>query len=98
MARPAGAMLRIAAKSVSDPNNLPAVLSPAGVELELGYRLKQSRALIRLDLRYSAHTEGFCGDRFWIRGALSPLCGLNAATFLIAACARIHWAISLNVR
>ena len=57
MARPAGAMLCIAAKSVSDPNNLPAVLAPAGVELELA-SLKQSLALIRLDLRSSAHTEG----------------------------------------
>ena len=57
MARPAGAVLRIAAKSVSDPNNLPAVLAPAGVELELA-SLKQSLALIRLDLRSSAHTEG----------------------------------------
>ena len=67
----------------------PAVLSPAGVPLELA-ALRQSRALIRLAFRSSAHTEGFCGDRFRIRGALSPLCGLNAATFLIAACARIH--------
>jgi hypothetical protein len=33
-----------------------------------------------------------------IRGALSPLCGLIYATFLIAACARIGWAISLNAR
>jgi hypothetical protein len=33
-----------------------------------------------------------------IRGALSPLCGLNYATFLIAACARIGWAIGLNAR
>jgi hypothetical protein len=31
-----------------------------------------------------------------IRGALSPLRALNAATFLIAACARIHWAIGVN--
>ena len=63
MARPAGAMLRIAAKSVSDPNNLPAVLSPAGVELALA-SLKQSLALIRLALHSSAQTEGFCGDGF----------------------------------
>ena len=61
MARPAGAMLRIAAKSVSDPNNLPAVLSPAGVELELA-ALKQSLALFRLDFRSSAHSQGF-GER-----------------------------------
>ena len=60
MARPAGAMLCIAAKSVSDPNNLPAVLSPAGVPLALA-SLKQSLALFRLDLRSSAHTEGFLG-------------------------------------
>lgn len=36
----------------------PAVLASAGVSLELGYRLKQSRALIRLKLRSSAQTEG----------------------------------------
>ena len=35
----------------------PAVLSPAGVELELA-SLKQSLALFRLDLRSSAQTEG----------------------------------------
>jgi hypothetical protein len=35
----------------------PAVLGPAGVELELA-TLRQSLALIRLDLRSSAHTEG----------------------------------------
>ena len=35
----------------------PAVLSPAGVELELA-SLKQSLALFRLDFRSSAHTEG----------------------------------------
>ena len=57
MARPAGAMPCIAAKSVSDPNNLPAVLAPAGVELKLA-SLKQSLALFRLALRSSAHTEG----------------------------------------
>ena len=37
----------------------PAVLGPAGVELELA-SLRQSLALIRLDLRSSAQTEGFC--------------------------------------
>jgi hypothetical protein len=47
-----------AAKSGSDPNNRPAVLGPAGVELELGYRLRQSLALIRLALRSSAHSQG----------------------------------------
>jgi len=35
----------------------PAVLGPTGVELELA-TLRQSLALIRLDLRSSAHTEG----------------------------------------
>ena len=44
----------------------PAVLGPAGVELELA-ALRQSRALIHLKLRSSAHTEGFCGDGFGIR-------------------------------
>ena len=37
----------------------PAVLSPAGVPLELGCRLRQSRALIRLGFRSSAHSQGF---------------------------------------
>lgn len=36
----------------------PAVLASVGVSLELGYRLKQSRALIPLKLRSSAQTEG----------------------------------------
>jgi hypothetical protein len=38
----------------------PVVLGPAGVELELA-SLRQSLALFRLDLRSSAHTEGFWG-------------------------------------
>ena len=36
----------------------PAVLAAGGVTLELGYRLRQSRALIHLPLCSSAHTEG----------------------------------------
>ena len=39
--------------------NLP-VLSPAGVPLELA-ALRQSRALIRLGFRSSAHSQGFWG-------------------------------------
>ena len=50
-------MLRIAAKSVSDPNNLPAVLASSGVSCKLA-ALKQARALIRLKLRSSAHSQG----------------------------------------
>ena len=65
------------------------MLGPDGVPLELA-ALRQSRALIRLDLRSSAHTEGG-GVRIQIRGALSLLRGLNAAMFLVAACARITW-------
>ena len=41
----------------------PPVLSPAGVPLELGYRLRQSRTLFRLGFRSSAHSQGF-----WVRG------------------------------
>ena len=74
----------------------PAVLGPAGVELELA-ALRQSLALFRLDLRSSAHTEGV-GREFEFGEALSPLRGLNAATFFIAACACIYWAIGLNAR
>src|SRR2546425_8023536 len=46
--------------AVCDPSlryGHPAVLGPAGVSLELA-SLRQSRALIRLDLRSSAQTEG----------------------------------------
>jgi hypothetical protein len=46
---------------VSDPNNLPAVLAPSGVELELA-SLRQSLALIRLKLRSSAHSQGLGGN------------------------------------
>ena len=35
MARPKGALRRNAAKLASDPNNLPAVLGPAGVVYKL---------------------------------------------------------------
>ena len=59
-------MLCIAAKSVSDPNNLPAVLSPAGVKLKLA-SLKQSLALFRLALRSSAQTEGFLRGGFGVQ-------------------------------
>jgi hypothetical protein len=79
-----------AAKSVSDPNNLPAVLGPAGVELELGYRLRQSLALIRLALRSSAHTQGFCGTG--PDSGSESVAYRAAATIFIAACARITWA------
>lgn len=47
--------------AVCDPTlhyGQPAVLALAGVSLELGYRLKQSRALIRPKLCSSAQTEG----------------------------------------
>jgi hypothetical protein len=71
----------------------PAVLASSGVPLELA-ALRQSRALIHLKLRSSAQAEGV-GQA--IRGALGPLRVLNDATFLIAACARIHWAIDVNV-
>ncbi|ABE46366.1 hypothetical protein Bpro_4480 [Polaromonas sp. JS666] len=46
--------------AVCDPSlryGHPAVLSPTRVSLELA-SLRQSRALIRLDFRSSAHTEG----------------------------------------
>ena len=41
----------------------PAVLGPAGVELELA-SLKQSLALFRLDLRSSAHSQGLRKSRY----------------------------------
>ena len=45
----------------------PAVLASSGVELELA-ALKQSLALIRLKLRFSAHSQGF-----WERGRIEKL-------------------------
>ena len=66
-----------------------AVLASSGVELELA-ALKQSLALIRLKLRSSAHSQGFCRE-----GADSdsgPGSCRAAATNSIAACARITWA------
>jgi len=47
--------------TVCDPSlryGHPAVLSPAGGLVQTRLRLKQARALIRLDFRSSAHTEG----------------------------------------
>ena len=41
----------------------PALLTSSGALLELA-TLRQSRALIHLKLRSSAHTEGFCGEGF----------------------------------
>ena len=43
------------------PKTQPAVLGKSGVPLELGYRLKQSRSLIRFSLRSSVHPQGFEG-------------------------------------
>jgi hypothetical protein len=81
-----------AAKSVSNPNNLPAVLAPSGVELELA-SLRQSLALIRLKLRSSAHSQRLgemaSGSD---SGANSGRSGLCTATILIAARAGITWA------
>ncbi len=71
----------------------PAVLSPAGVELELA-SLRQSLALIRLDLRSSAHSQGFCrrspGSESGSEISFSRL----VAPISIAAYARITWARS----
>jgi hypothetical protein len=72
----------------------PAVLAPSGVPLELA-SLRQSRALIRLDLRSSAHSQGFGGtgsDTDSDPGR-NHLC---IATIFIAACARFTWARGLN--
>ena len=63
----------------------PAVLGPAGVELKLA-SLKQSLALIRLDLRSSAHTEGFCGVGF---GFEIGLFGGSCYFFYIWCCAGV---------
>jgi hypothetical protein len=63
------------------------VLSPAGVPLELA-ALRQSRALIRLGFRSSAHSQGFCSRRSG-SGSSSYR---TFAIFFIAVCARITWA------
>ena len=71
----------------------PAVLAPAGVDLELA-SLRQSLALIRLDLRSSAHTQGFSktGSE---SDAGSGSCTTDATNF-IAARAIITWARGLK--
>ena len=90
----AGAMLRIAAKLVSDPNN-----SPCGARAKRGLartRCAQTIASpfpLNAPLLSSARTGG---ARMQIRGASSPLLAPDDATFLIAGYAGIYWAISLN--
>jgi hypothetical protein len=61
LARPEGALRRNAAKLVSDPNNLPCGARSSRGLVQTRLRLKQARALIRLTLRSSAHTEGGWG-------------------------------------
>jgi hypothetical protein len=56
-------------------------------------RLRQSRALFRLALRSSAHSQGFCGTG---SGRDSVQQSLSNATIFIAACARFTWARGLN--
>jgi hypothetical protein len=63
------------------------VLSPAGVELELGYRLRQSLALIRLSFRSSAHSQGFSPAGSGSDSGTGSSCAV--AINFIAACARI---------
>ena len=66
----------------------PAVLSPAGVPLELA-ALRQSRSLIRLDLRSSAHTEGGGGqdsDSETIEPALRAQC-----CYVFSSCLRTYY-------
>ena len=75
--------------SVSDPNNLPAVLGPAGVELK-PVSLRQSLALFRPALRSSAHTQRALRGRD--RNRIRDQVFLTPATTLIAACARFAWA------
>jgi hypothetical protein len=51
----------------------PAVLASGRVSLELGYRLKQSRALIPLNLRSSAQTEGRLAAQLSLSNPLAVL-------------------------
>ena len=82
---------------MSDPNNLPAVLGPAGVSCKLA-PLKQARALIRLALRSSAQPQGFCGTGSGSESGLGSgldsgsNCGDAIATIFIAPHAGITWA------
>ena len=72
----------------------PAVLASGGVSCKLGYRLKQARALIRLKLRSSAHSQGF-----FTREAESDsgsAAGRELATIFIAHHAGITWARGQN--
>ena len=67
------------------------MLSPAGVPLELA-ALRQSRALIRLGLRSSAHSQGFGGSRVGFGFWAGVNWQLAVAIILIAAYARFAWA------
>ena len=72
------------------------VLASAGVSCKLA-ALRQARALIRLKLRSSAHSQGFWGKRSGSdSGTDSGRSGLWVATIFIAAHAVITWARSLN--
>ena len=70
-----------------------AVLAPSGVPLELA-ALKQSRGLIRLKLRSSAHTQGFCGRGSGSDSDADSGSGSRraVATVFIAAHALFTWA------
>ena len=83
---------------VCDPplrcGHLP-VLSPAGIPLELA-TLRQSRALIRLGFRSSAHSQGFCRGGSDSESDSGIRSGRIGATNTIAAYARITWARGQN--
>ena len=66
------------------------VLSPAGVPLELA-ALRQSRALIRLGFRSSAHSQGFCRGGSDSESDSEIGSGRMGASNTIAAYARITW-------
>jgi hypothetical protein len=70
----------------------PAVLGPAGVSCKLA-SLKQARALIRLTLCSSAHSQGV-GCEFGFGRAFNPRCGLNAC-YIFYSCLRRY---SLGLR
>ena len=64
-----------------------------GVPLELA-ALRQSRALIRLSLRSSAHSQGWGPNSD--SGSIEPASRVQCRYVLIAVAAYIHWASSLK--
>ena len=73
----------------------PAVLASSGVTHKLACGSDKYTPLSVWPFAPRRIHKGW--GRIWIRGALSPLRGFNAAILLIAVSARIHWASGLKL-